>query len=44
MLNEYIINSFNYAPLSPVFVMCVFLVGLAQFKILIEVLRNYKKK
>ena len=40
MFNGYIINSFNSAPISPVFVMGVFLVGLVQFKIVMEVLRN----
>ena len=44
-----IINSFNCAHISPVLfphspVMAVFLEGLAQFKILMEVLRNYLKK
>ena len=39
MFNEYI-NSFNSAPISPLFVMNVFLVGLVQFKIVMEVLRN----
>ena len=33
----YIINSFNSAHISTVFVMAVFLEGLAQFKILMEV-------
>ena len=39
-----IINSFNSAHISPVFVMAVFLEGLAQFKILLKVLRNCFKK
>ena len=40
MFNEYIINSFNSAPISPLFVMSVFLVGLVQFKIVMEVIIN----
>ena len=39
MLNKYI-NSFNSEPISPLFVMNVFLVGLVQFKIVMEVLRS----
>ena len=34
MFKKYIINPLNSAPISPVFVMGVFLEGLAQFKIL----------
>ena len=41
---EYIINLFNSAPISLVFVMAVFLVGLAQFKIIMEILRNDLKR
>ena len=41
MFKKYIISSVNSAPVSLVFVMGVFLEGLAQFKIVMEVLRNY---
>ena len=40
MFNGYIINSFNSASISTVFVMGVFLVGLVQFRIVMEVLRK----
>ena len=40
MFNEYIINSFNSAHISLVFVKGVFQVALAEFKILMAVLIN----
>ena len=40
VFNEYIMNSFNSAPISSVFVIVVFLVGLAQLKIVMEVYRE----
>ena len=44
MFTKYIINSLNSAPIPQVFVMGVFLEGLAQFKILMKILRKYLKK
>ena len=42
LFSEYIVTSFNSASISPVFVKGVFLVGLAHFKIPMEVLKMIK--